>query len=68
MVREKIAKYIKDNGIKQVYVANGIGLSQAAISSMVNGERDLDVEEYVKICDLFKVSYDYFMPTDNKSA
>lgn len=68
MVREKIAKYIKDNGIKQVYVANGIGLSPAAISSMVNGERDLDVEEYVKICDLFKVSYDYFMPNESKSA
>ncbi|MGN0557896.1 MAG: helix-turn-helix domain-containing protein [Acutalibacteraceae bacterium] len=68
MVREKIAKYIKDNGIKQNYVANGIGLSPAAVSSMVNGERDLDVEEYVKICDLFKVSYDYFMPTDSKPA
>lgn len=68
MVREKIAKYIKDNGIKQVYVANGIGLSPAAISSMVNGERDLDVEEYVKICDLFRVSYDYFMPNEHKSA
>lgn len=68
MVREKIAKYIKDNGIKQVFVANGIGLSPSAISSMVNGERDLDVQEYVKICDLFKLPYDYFMPTTTQPA
>ena len=63
MVREKIAQYIKNNGIKQNYVANGIGLSPQAISALVRGERGLDVEEYIRICDLFKVSYDYFMPS-----
>lgn len=65
-IREKIAKYIKDNGIKQVFVANGIGLSPSAISSMVNGERELDVQEYVKICELFKLPYDYFMPNTKR--
>lgn len=63
MVREKIAQYIKNNGIKQNYVANGIGLPPQAISALVRGERELDVEEYIRICDLFKVSYDYFMPS-----
>lgn len=61
MVKENIARYIKSNGIKQVFVANGTGLTQQAVSSIVNGERDLDVEEYIKICDLFKVSYDFFV-------
>lgn len=63
MVRENIVKYLKNNGIKQAFVADGIGISKAAMSSLVRGERDLDVEEYVKICDLFKVSYDFFIDT-----
>lgn len=61
MVKENIVKYLKNNGIKQSFVADSIGLSRAAMSSLVKGERDLDVEEYVKICDLLKVNYDFFI-------
>ena len=61
MVRDNIVKYLKSNGIKQTFIANGIGISQAAMSSLAKGERDLDVEEYVKICDLLKVNYDFFI-------
>ena len=61
MVRENIAKYIKDNGIKQIHIAKALGISPSAVSLIVNCERDLSAEEYVKICKLFKVSCDYFV-------
>lgn len=61
MVRENIVKYLKNNGIKQSFIADHIGISRAAMSSLAKGERDLDIEEYVKICDLLKVNYDFFI-------
>ena len=66
MVRENIAKYIKDNGIKQIHIANALGISPSAVSSIVNCDRDLSAEEYIKICKLFKVSCDYFVNNDTK--
>lgn len=61
MVRENIADYIKRNGIKQKYIAENTNLSPSAVSQMLNGERDISAEEYVKICKLFRVSCDYFV-------
>lgn len=68
MVRENIVKYLKNNGIKQSFVADNIGLSRMAMSNLVNGDRDLDVEEYVKICDLLKVNYDFFIDSSAITA
>ncbi len=61
MLRDNIVKYIKDHGIKQDYVANGINISANAMSSIMNGKRDISAEEYVAICTLFNVSCDYFV-------
>lgn len=65
MVREKIAKYLKEKGIKQDYVAKQAGLSSNAFSALVNGKRNLDVEEYIKICTALEVSCDFFMPNED---
>ena len=61
MVRENIANYVKQNGIKQKFIADNIGLSPSAVSQMLNGEREISAEEYVNICRLFNLSCDYFV-------
>lgn len=62
MVRERIIEYLRDNGIKQEYVAEKANLSSVAMSNLANGKRGLDVEEYVRICQALGVSTDLFMP------
>lgn len=67
MIRDNIIKYVKEHGIKQEYIANGIQISSNAVSSIMNGKRDISAEEYVAICKLFNVSCDFFA-TDEQIA
>lgn len=62
MVRERIANYLKSKGIKQEYVATKANISAVAMSNLVSGKRNLDVEEYIRICRALDVSCDFFMP------
>lgn len=66
MIRKRIANYMEQNGIKQIHLSQKTGISPQAISSLLRGDRNLDVEEYAKICDALNVPYDYFMPEDTK--
>lgn len=67
MVRENIAAYVKNNGIKQKFIADNIGISPSAVSQLLNGEREISAEEYINICNLFNVSCDYFV-TNNQTT
>lgn len=68
MVREAIAKYIKENGIKQNFLANKINMSPISLNNIINGSRKIDIEEYVKICDALGTPYDYFLKVETKTA
>lgn len=61
MVRETIAKYLEDNGIKQNYLATKINMSPVTLNTILNGKRKIDIEEYAKICDALNVIYDLFL-------
>lgn len=60
MIRENVISYIRQHGIKQVYLSEKTGLSTAAISSIMNCKRDIEVDEYCAICNALNVSLDYF--------
>ena len=60
MIIENIAEYIKQQGIKQSFVCEKTGLTTQCISSILNGKRKLDIEEYEKICKALNVSYSFF--------
>ena len=61
MVRENIAAYVKNNGIKQKFIADNIGISPSAVSQLLSGDREISAEEYISICNLFNVSCDFFV-------
>ena len=65
MVKEAIARYISERGIKQVFIAQKTGMTPQAVNAMVRGERNLDVEEYAAICVALGVPYDTFFPNTN---
>lgn len=57
----KIKIYLKDNGIKQSFVAEKSGLTESIISDICNEKRKVDVIEYYKICKALQVPLNYFL-------
>ena len=64
MIKQEIAKYIEEKGIKQVFISQKIGIPPQSVGLILRGERNLDVEEYAKICDALGVPYDFFFHKD----
>lgn len=60
MVYQKIREYLENNGIQQAFLARKAGMTKAAISSSLRGERNLTAEEYLDICHALGVSVDTF--------
>lgn len=60
MVGTRINKYLLDNGIKQSFVAEKVGISPAKMSAICRGERSLDCVLYYEICKVLGVSYESF--------
>ena len=60
MIRENVVSYVRQSGIKQIHLSKKTGLSPSAISSIMNGKRDIEVDEYCLICKALNVSLDYF--------
>jgi transcriptional regulator with XRE-family HTH domain len=67
MIAAAIAKYIEENGIKQVYLCEKTGLTKQCISKSIKGRRRLSIDEYEKICSALNVPYDYFFNMRTKS-
>lgn len=68
MIKQRIASYVEEKGIKQIYISQCTGLSPQAISLLLRGERNLDVEEYAKLCDALDVPYDFFFNVGQKAS
>lgn len=55
-----IKKYLEANGIKQSFVAEQTGIPAPILNMMLNDNRKIEVNEYMKICDVIGVPFDYF--------
>ena len=62
LVRDAIKRYLNENGIKQSYLAEKIGMSAPTLSALLNGKRSFEIEEYINICNALKLPFDFFMP------
>lgn len=61
MIGAIIKKYLSDNGIKQTFLAQKAGLSDAIISDICIHDRKIDCIEYYKICNALNVPLDFFL-------
>lgn len=68
MVKKRIAKYLEECGIKQTFISRATGMTQQSVSTMLRGDRNLEIEEYVKICDALHLPYDFFMKSDKTAS
>lgn len=51
MLGTLIKEYMKENGIKQSYVADKIGTSPQILGTILNEKRKLEAVEFFKLCD-----------------
>lgn len=55
MTGKKIHSYLLQNGIKQTFLAEKIGVPKTTLSSMLHEKQRIDVEMYAKICNALDV-------------
>lgn len=60
MIAENIRRYIKDNNMNQTAIGRKAGITKQAMSTSLLGKRKFTLEEYVSICNVLKVSTDFF--------
>lgn len=57
-----IKKYLEENGIKQAFVSEKTGISAPILNMMLNDNRKIEANEYMKICDAIGVPLEQFKP------
>ncbi len=55
-----ISKFLRENGIKQRWLAEQLGISETRMSLMLTSKVRIDAEFLFKICDVFGVSSETF--------
>lgn len=60
-----IKKYMEENGIKQCFVSKETGIPANVLNMILNDNRKIEANEYMKICDALHVPLDQFRPTKN---
>lgn len=57
-----IKKYLEENGIKQTFVSEKTGIPAPILNMMLNDNRKIEANEYMKICDAIGVPLEQFKP------
>ena len=60
-VEKKIGQYLKENGIKQIFVAEKAGITSSAMSDICNEKRQITVTEYYNVCKVLQLPLNYFL-------
>lgn len=60
-VEKKIGQYLKENGIKQIFVAEKAGITSSAMSDICNDKRQITVTEYYNVCKVLQLPLNYFL-------
>lgn len=64
-INEQLNVYIKENGIKQVYIAQKTGLTEDVVSKILNGKRKIRADDFLTICTVLNIDPNIFR---NRSA
>ena len=65
MTGQKISEYLKENGIKQKWLADRIGVTETQMSNFLNSKATLSAELLFQICSVLGVSSEEFRNKQN---
>lgn len=60
-VGKRIGHYLTENGIKQAFVADKVGITRPQMSDICNKDRSVDCVLYYKICMTLNVPLETFL-------
>lgn len=63
-----ICQYLKENGIKQSFVAEKCGWTKQKTSNIVRGRAKIAADDYIALCDALGVQYGFFYDAAEKTA
>lgn len=58
---EKMKKYVESSGMKQKAISEKSGLTESALSLILQGKRRCEIGEYATICHVLGVNTDKFL-------
>ena len=61
-----IKKYLIENGIKQSYLSEKTGIPSPILNMILNDNRKIEANEYMRICDALGVPLEQFKPDKAK--
>jgi transcriptional regulator with XRE-family HTH domain len=64
-LREIIRDLREDHDLKQVEIADYLGVAQQTYSNYENGNRDIPIDIVIKLSKYYKVSTDYLLGAEN---
>ena len=64
MVGKRIGQYLNENGIKQSFVAEKVGIAASQMSDICKKGRTVDCVLYYKICKALNVPLETFLKED----
>lgn len=56
MAAERLSMAIKESGLKQKYIAEKVGISEQALSAMLNGRQKIDIDTFFAIAVVLKMT------------
>ncbi len=56
MVNVNVKQAVEDSGLKQRYIAEKVGISEQALSAMLNGRQKIGTDEFFAFCEVLKKS------------
>ena len=65
---ENILKYLRNNGIRQTYIAERCGWSKQKVYYMLCGKNRISVDDYSRICEALSVPFDFFCAEKTKTT
>lgn len=66
-IERKIEEYIRDNGIKKVFIYKGLGMSRTTLGDKLRGKIEFKTGEFVNLCKLLRCDPSTFI-NDDKEA
>ena len=61
-----IKKYLIENGLKQSYLSEKTGIPSPILNMILNDNRKIEANEYMRICDALGVPLEQFKPDKAK--
>lgn len=59
-VYQIIRKNINDKGLRQNFISDKTGITQSSLSLILNGQRKISAEEFIKIGTLLNLDFNLF--------